>query len=151
MSVVTEYLQARGVPFEVLKHPRAFTGVAEARALGIEADEVLKTVVVDTERGHVLAVVPGDRRLDMHLVREAVEDPHAHLATEPEIEGDFLGFELGALPPLGSLLDSETYVDVEVRHEIVVFAAGSQTESIKVRMEDLFREEDVHFAPLAGE
>ncbi|MBI2238274.1 MAG: hypothetical protein HYU54_07110, partial [Actinobacteria bacterium] len=37
MSVVTEYLEARGVPFEVIEHPRAFTSVAEARALGVEA------------------------------------------------------------------------------------------------------------------
>lgn len=152
MSVVTEYLEARGVPFEVIEHPRAFTSVAEARALGVEADEVLKTVVVDTDSGHVLVVIPGGHRVDMKAVREALGDPHAHLATELELEDDFADFELGALPPLGSLLKANTYVDPDVlRHETVVFAAGTQTQSVKVHTPDLFRAEPVRYVPVAKE
>lgn len=149
MSVVTEYLESHGVPFKVLAHPRAYTGLAEARALGVEADEVLKTLVLDTTAGHAVVVIPSSRRLDMHLVRQAVGDPHAHLATEHELEGDFTGFELGAFPPLGGLLGVELLVDPEVReHERVAFAAGSQTESVEVRTEDLFRGEPARFVPL---
>jgi len=152
MSVVTEYLESRGVRFEVIEHPRAYTSVAEAKALGIDADEVLKTVVVDTGGEHVLAVVPGSRRLDMALVKDALGDKHAHLATEDELQGDFNQFELGAIPPLGSLLRANTYVDPEVlRHETVVFAAGRQTESVKVRTHDLFKDEPVRYVPLAKE
>jgi hypothetical protein len=35
-----------------------------------------------------------------------------------------------------------------MRHDTIVFAAGSQTESVKVRTADLFREEPVTVAPL---
>ena len=52
-------------------------------------------------------------------------------------------------PPLGSLHGAPTYVDPEVmQHDTVVFAAGTQTESVKVRTEDLFRNEPVTTAPL---
>jgi hypothetical protein len=51
MSFVTEYLERRGVGYEVAEHPRALTSMAEARALGITADEVVKTVVLVTDRG----------------------------------------------------------------------------------------------------
>lgn len=152
MSVVTKYLETRGIPFEAIPHPKAFTSIDEARAMGVDADEVLKTVVVDSGNRHVLAVVPGSKRLDMHLVRTALEDPHAHLATEDELERDFPTFELGALPPIGGLADAETVVDPEVRqHETVVFAAGTQTESVRVRTEDLFKSEPVRYAPLVRE
>jgi len=152
MSVVTKYLEQRGISFEVIPHQRAFTSVDEARTMGVEADEVLKTVVVDTSSRHALAVVPGSRRLDMHRVREAVGDQHAHLATEDELARDFPRFELGAFPPLGSLLGVETFVDPEVsQHETVVFAAGTQTESVRLKTADLFRDEKVHYAPLVRE
>ena len=35
-----------------------------------------------------------------------------------------------------------------MRHDTLVFAAGTQTESVKVRAEDLFRTEPVTVAPL---
>ena len=150
MSVVTEHLERRGVAFEVIPHRQAYTSIDEARALGIAADEVVKTVVVKAASGHVLVVVPGARRLDMTLVRNAVADSHARLATEDELAQDFEEYELGALPPLGSLVRSHLYVDPEVMgHDTVVFAAGSQTESVKVRTQDLFDGEPMTVVPLS--
>jgi Ala-tRNA(Pro) deacylase len=149
MPTVTEYLEGRGVSFEVIPHDRAYTSIEEARALGVAADEVLKTIVLNTEAGHALAVIPASRRLDINSAQEAVGDKHAQFATEEEMERDFPDYELGAVPPLGSLTGAPTYVDPEVMgHETVVFAAGSQNQSVKVRTEDLFRDEPVTRVPL---
>ena len=64
----------------------------------------------------------------------------------------FPGFELGAIPPLGSLLGIPMYVDPEVlQHETVAFAAGSHTESVKIRTEDLLRDEPHTVAKLTRE
>lgn len=144
MTTVTEYLERRGIPFEVIPHDRTYTSIDEARALGISADEVVKTIVLDTASGHALAVVPASRRLQMSQVRDAVGDNHAKFADEEELERDFPDVELGSFPPLGSLMGVPTFVDPEVfSHETVVFAAGSQNQSVKVRTEDLFRDEQV--------
>lgn len=139
---VAEHLRARGLAFELVPHAEAYTSIDEARAIGIAADEILKGILVKTGSGYALAVVPGVRRLDMGRVRDAVGDHHARLATEEELQRDFPDFELGALPPLGSLLGVPAFVDPEImEHETVVFAAGTQTESVKVRREDLFQQE----------
>ena len=107
----------------MLPHRQAYTSVDEARALGIDADEVLKTLAVRTGSGYALMVIPASCRLDLHLAREALGDNHARLATEEELGRDFGGYQLGALPPLGALIGAEVYVDSEVlRHEIVAFA-----------------------------
>jgi prolyl-tRNA editing enzyme YbaK/EbsC (Cys-tRNA(Pro) deacylase) len=149
MSITTDYLAGAGVAFEAVAHDKVFTSIDEARALGIEADEVVKTLLLDTAGGHALAVIPGSRRLDMKLVEAAVGDKHAHLATEQEILRDLPGFELGSLPPLGGLLKARTFIDPEVmEHGTVVFAGGTQTESVKARTEDLFRGEQVTVAPI---
>ena len=46
MTQVTDYLKTHGVPFERIVHQQAYTSVAEARALGIDASEVIKTVAM---------------------------------------------------------------------------------------------------------
>jgi Ala-tRNA(Pro) deacylase len=149
MTQVTAHLQTRGVPFEPIAHQRAYTSIDEARALGIDASEVLKTVAMRVAGGYVLMVIPATCRLDMHLAQAAAGDRHVRLATEQELLRDFPGFELGALPPLGSLLGAPLYVDQEVlQHETVVFAAGSQTESVQLKTADLLRHEQVTALPL---
>ena len=85
----------------------------------------------------------------MHLVQAAVGEHHVRLATEDELRRDFPGIELGTLPPLGSLLGAPLYVDQEVlQHEKVVFAAGSQTESVQLKTADLLQHEQVTTLPL---
>ena len=149
MTQVTEHLRTRGVPFEPIAHRQAYTSIDEARALGIDASEVLKTVAMRVAGGYALMVIPATCRLDMHLVQAAVGDHHVRLATEEELLRDFPGIELGALPPLGSLLGAPLYVDREVlQHETVVFAAGSQTESVQLETADLFQHEQATALPL---
>ena len=150
MTLLTDYLDGKEIEHEVLMHERAFTGIQEAHALGIKADEVLKTVIADTRDGHVALVLPSGERLDMSLVRKVLDDPGATLANEDEITHDFGGFELGALPPIAPLLGVDTIVDPTVRdHGPVIFAAGTQTESVKVEAEALFAFQPVRFAQIA--
>jgi Ala-tRNA(Pro) deacylase len=144
MTVVTEYLETKGISFEVLPHEPAFTAAQEARALGVDPHVVAKTLLVDTRWGRALVVVPGDRRVDPDLLCDAVGDHDARLAGETEILGSFPQHQLGALPPLGSLLDLPTYVDGDLmRHEHVVFAAGSQRVAVRASTPELFELEHV--------
>lgn len=152
MSLVTDYLDSRGVPYEVLRHEPTTSCVEEAGALHMDADHVLKAVVIDTRGRHVIAVIPASTRLDIHLVRKALRDAHAHLATEDELQGEFPTIELGGAPILGWVLDAETLVDSTVLdRETIVFAAGTRTESVRVRTLDLFRGEHAGFASIAAD
>jgi Ala-tRNA(Pro) deacylase len=84
-------------------------------------------------------VIPASRRLDVHLAREALGDNRARLASEEELGRDFPDYELGALPPLGALLEAQVYVDPEVLgHDTVTFAAGTQTKSVRMSAQELF-------------
>jgi Ala-tRNA(Pro) deacylase len=144
MAEVIEYLETKEIPFEVLEHERAVTALEEAATLHLDPHVVVKTVLVDTRWGRILAVIPGDRRIDMQMLRDAVGDHFAHLASEVELTGVYPRLELGTLPPLGRLLELPTFVDGDVmRHEWVVFPAGSQTEAVRARSRDIFDREHV--------
>src|SRR5689334_924008 len=149
MTQVTEHLQTHGVPFEAIAHQQAYTSIAEARALGIEASEVLKTVAMRVAGGYALMAVPPTCRLDMHLVQAAAGDPHVRLATEQELLRDFPAIELGALPPPRSPPGAPPYLDQDVlQPETPVFAAGSPPESVQLRTADLLQHEQVTTLPL---
>ncbi len=152
MAAVLEYLQGRGVPFQVIPHQQTATSLAEAHALGIPEEEVAKTLVVIASYGPALMVIPASRRLDMDLVIQAVNDPEARLATERELQKAFPDYELGALPPLGLFLLAPMYVDPAVTdRESITFAAGRQDVSIRMITKDLFRDDPVVIAPLTAE
>ena len=149
MSKVTQYLADRHVPFTTLEHQDAATAIAEASALVLPPWKVAKTVVLDTKEGHVLAVVPADRRVDLHLVRAALDDPHARLADEAEIMRDYPSYELGAIPPIARLTGTVTLVDPEIaRLESIVFASGRQDESVRIETQDLLDDPQVRVLPI---
>lgn len=141
MTTVTKVLEDEGLEFKVLHHARAETSIGEALTLGIRPEQVAKTVVLKSGERYVPMVIPASRRLDIRRAREALGDHHARLATEEEMREDFPGLELGAFPPVASLFGTPAYVDPEVlEHETIVFAAGEQTESVRMRTADLFPE-----------
>lgn len=139
MSSVTEHLASQGVDFEVLHHEPTQTSKAEAHALGLHEDEVVKTIVLDVRTGHAFAVLCADCRIDVDKVSAALKSRHVSLASEDEIRRDYPEFELGAIPPLGALARTPLIVDERVlEHDEVVFAAGTQEESVRMRTQDLF-------------
>lgn len=150
MTIVTEHLMQQGIRFEVLPHPRAASALSEALSLGLSADEVIKAVVLDIGTGHALAILPASRRLDLGLVREAVGDPQAKLASEHEVQHDFPQFEPGAMPPLPSLLHVPVVIDPAVfAHRTVTFAAGTQRESVRTSPEGLFTGATIVVTPIS--
>lgn len=82
MTRLTDYLDRRDIGYEVLEHDRTFTGIDEARALGVKADEDIKVVICDTESEHVALVLPSGERLDMNLVRDRLHDLKTTLAED---------------------------------------------------------------------
>ena len=71
---------------------------------------------------------------------------------EEELQRDYPDFELGAFPPIGSLLHAPVYVDPGVmRHDTIVFAAGNAETSLRARTEELFRDENPVVTPLVRE
>ena len=151
---LSEYLESSGKPWESLSHSETLSSVDEARALGIDPDEVAKTLVLKGREGYALAVIPGGHRLDMHKVRDATGDKTIRLASEDDLKRDFPDYELGAAPPAPGLLDLRAFVDPTVgSREWIVFAAGTHTDSVRMKTVDLIELSDFREADLvdAGE
>lgn len=139
---VKEYLDGKQVDYEVITHRRVLSTIEEARALGIDADEIAKTLVIHVTHGaagQALVVVPGSRKIGRDNIRQVFGTKHVRLALEDEMSRDFPQFELGAVPPLGELLDLPVYVDERLlSHDTILFTGGTHTDSIRMQVHDFF-------------
>ena len=150
MTLVTDHLEHLGVNFEVLPHAPTETALEQAMALRLDPSTVLKAVVLVSVTGPALAIVDASSRVDLDVVREALDDPTVAVASETEIERAFPEFEPGAMPALPSLLHVPVVIDqAALAHPRVTIAAGIQRESVRLRPDDLLHGGAVTTAPIS--
>jgi Ala-tRNA(Pro) deacylase len=141
MEDVTGFLEEAGVDFDVLEHERTERAADEATALGMDAEEVAKTLVLVAPSGNVRAVLAASERIDLHKVASVVGvgAKKVHLASEDDLARDYPDFELGAVPPFGGR-DDQVIVDERLAaRDSVVVEAGSHDRSVRLKADDLVR------------
>lgn len=153
MADVTSFLEEAGVDFEVLEHAHTERAVDEAKALGVAAEEVAKTLVLATPSGNVRAVLPASERLDLHKVSDLLEAPHkqVHLASEDDLARDYADFALGAVPPFGGQKDQVIVDSRLTERDSVVLEAGTHEQSVRLKAADLLRLTKARVADISKE
>ena len=149
VAAVTEFLEREGIFYEVVEHERTQTAVAEARAAGVPAADVAKTIVLRDEVGLRLAVIPASERLDMHKLRQALASRGLRLVTEQEMAKEFDEFEVGAVPPFGSMFDALELVDERLlEHDRVLCGGGDHEHAVLVDPRDVVRAGEARVADI---
>ncbi len=139
-TVVTEFLERHGVPYEVVEHERTQTAAAEARAAGMPTADVAKTVVLRDQEGVRLAVIPASHRLDLHKVKRELGSKGLRLVTEQEMASEFADFEVGAVPPFGPMFHALELVDERLLdHDRILCGGGDHEHGVLVDPHDVVR------------
>jgi len=125
-----------GVSYETRAHPKAFTVGEIAEAEQVPGEQMAKVVMVHSDEGLVMAVVPGDQRLDLDKAKTALNSTGVRLATETEFSSHFPDCEVGAEPPFGALYGVPMLVDNTLRSEEITFNAGTHTETLTMALND---------------
>jgi Ala-tRNA(Pro) deacylase len=134
---MVDYLKRNGVSYEVIEHAPAFSAHEVAVASNMQDKDSAKTLIVHADNKHCMVVMPADHRLDEHLLSEAIQAKHLHLAQEEDLKPLFPDCELGAMPPFGNLYALPVYIDKSLtQDEEIVFNACSHTKSIRLKMND---------------
>ena len=150
---LVEPLREQGLELELLPHRRTMRAAAEARALGVLAQTVAKTLVVRDDEGTCIrAVLPASARLSLDRLAAAVGAASVQLLTESELVSTYPQFELGAVPPFGGPAGDRVVVDRRLAEcDHVLFEAGVHDTSLRLRTEDLLRVADAQVADIAAE
>jgi Cys-tRNA(Pro)/Cys-tRNA(Cys) deacylase len=126
-------------------------GVAVARALGVDAARVYKTLVARVDGSDlVCAVIPVERRLDPKALARAVGGRQATLAERAEAERR-TGYVRGGISPLGQRQQLPIVVDERaLGHATIYVSAGKRGLQVELAPGDLTRLSGAQVAPVAS-
>jgi Ala-tRNA(Pro) deacylase len=131
------FLDSRGIRYVSINHSRSFTATEIAESVHVKGRDFAKTVIVKIDDALAMIVLPANRRIVLHDLREWLANPHVRLATEDEFRGAFPDCEIGAMPPFGNLYDMPVYVAASLVDEPeIAFNAGTHSEVLKMAYAD---------------
>jgi prolyl-tRNA editing enzyme YbaK/EbsC (Cys-tRNA(Pro) deacylase) len=115
------------------------TAAAAATAVGVEAAQIVKSILFMCDGRPVLALVPGDRRADAGKVAAAAGAEYARVAGPDEVLSA-TGFEPGAVAPFPSLHVTRVLLERELlRYPMVWAGAGSPKHMVGLSPIDIAR------------
>ncbi|TQS42287.1 Cys-tRNA(Pro) deacylase [Cryptosporangium phraense] len=150
----TQALTKAKAPFTVheYEHDPASGSYGEeaARALGVPAARVFKTLVAQIDGALHVAVVPVTGELDLKALASAVGKKKAAMA-DPTLAERTTGYVRGGISPLGQRKRLPTVVDASAAgHETVFVSAGRRGLEVEVSPTDLTRLTNAVVAPIAA-
>ena len=138
LACVAELLSRERMPYVVYHHPPAYTAQEQAAASHIQGHSAVKVVICIADGHPVQAVVPSHYRVDLERLRLAVSAAELRLADEKEMAAIYPQFEIGAVPPFGTLYGHPVFIEqCFVGEPEMVFNAGTHTESVCMHYGDL--------------
>ncbi|MBN2303250.1 MAG: EthD family reductase, partial [Anaerolineae bacterium] len=145
------YLDSHDVPAEII-YPGQPTPTVEkaAEALGVEPDQIVKSVLFLVDNKPFLVFACGTRRVDFQKLADRlnVSKKKVKLAA-PEQVLDLTGFAVGTVPPLGLKTPMPAYLDPSVQaHEVIYAGGGGDNAMLKITSADLLKISDAEIAPM---
>src|SRR5438552_2675305 len=127
-------LEQKGVPYEELHHPEAYTAQAVAQREHITGHRVAKVVVAMVDGRPVELVLPASRRVRLDRVRDLLGAREARLATEDEMSRYFTECEPGAIPALRHWPNVDILMDQSLRVAgDILLQAGTHCDAVRMR------------------
>lgn len=131
------FLAQHRIRYTTQKHPTAYTAQEIAAALHVSGKQLAKCVVVNTDKGVVLAVLPAASLIDFAKLKKVLRAKKLELAHESDIKRAFPDVEIGAMSVFGNLYNVPVVVDKALAaSEQIACNAGSHTKTITLRYKD---------------
>lgn len=125
----TVALDRAGVAYEIRAYehdPRASSyGREAAEALGVEPGRVFKTLLVDTDRGLGVTIVPVDTTVDLKAAAAALGAKKATMA-DPAVAERTTGYVVGGISPLGQKKQLPTVLDGSAEQHATILVSGGK-------------------------
>lgn len=137
---VQEAAARSGVPFHIRRFPEGTkTSQDAADAIGCDVSQILKSLVFTVDDEPVLALLPGDLRLDTAKLAAAGGGSVAKRA-DLEVVRAATGYAAGGTPPFGHATPIRIFADPRLRRYDVVWCAGGTPDTVApLAIDDLVR------------
>lgn len=129
-TTVRDFLDDAGVRYDLVPHDYTPNSRRAAEAAHVPPDQVAKPVILEDEKGYVMAVVPASRRVEIESLQHQL-GRQLVLATEPELDDLFTDCRQGAVPAVGQAYGVQVVWDECLAAcPDVYFEAGDHTDLV---------------------
>jgi Cys-tRNA(Pro)/Cys-tRNA(Cys) deacylase len=137
---VTRFLDSKKIKYTAHELPAEKIGAVEAaQILNVPESQVFKTIVTTREKGKpVLAVIPGDRSVDLKSLASFLNEKKMSLPTQNEAE-KLTGLQAGGISPL-ALINKGFQVVIDSAcetYEEIYISGGQRGINIQIGVKDL--------------
>lgn len=142
---VIEHLKKNKIKFEQIAHKTVFTAFDLAKTLKEKLNRISKTLVIKTDKGYVLVVLPADRMVDFAKLKKLLGAKKIEIAKE-KVMKDVFKIKPGTVTPFATLHKKvPLYIDKAlIRAKEILVSAGSYTDSLRLKVSDLMKAEENH-------
>lgn len=135
--MLEDFLQANDVKGQILEFEEEVARCNQVTELE-QTIPVAKSILFAHEKGFVLAIIEGKKKVSQSKLAKCVGATHCRLATAAEVE-NVTGYMVGAVPPI-SIYGVETILDPGVLSHIWVLAGGGSTHALlKIQSKEIER------------
>ncbi len=152
---ITRLLDTRKISYTAFETPAEKLGAQKtAQLLNVAPEIVFKTIVALREKPGkaILAVIPGNRALDLKALAAALGEKKIRLATLREAE-QITGLQAGGISPL-ALVNKGFQVVIDqsaVSHPLIHVSGGQRGLNLRLNAKDLAELTRARFAPISTE
>lgn len=112
------------------------TSELAALALGVEKGQIAKSLLFITEKGPLMVVTCGDKRINQKKIKETLSLKARFANAEQVLE--YTGYTPGGVCPFALKTNLPIYLDVSMRNYPVVYAAaGTSNTAVPVTFDEL--------------
>ena len=138
---IKNYLDKKGAKFVIVTHKKVYTAYDAAQTLKKKLDEIVKNLLVKTNKGFVLVLLPASKRVDLNKLKKLMNAKGMGVKkVEIPKEGTMVRvFKVkpGALGAFGSVHELEVYMDKNLQKvKKAIFPTGSFTDSVEMAMKE---------------
>jgi len=136
---IINLLEVSHASYQVICHEPVYTSEQAEAISGLSLSQGAKTIVLSAKDAFVIAVIPGDKKLDMKKVARCLGLKKVRFATEDEVE-KVMRCKIGACYPFGSFINVRMIVDPSLAQEQkIAFNPGKNDQSIIMDTADYLR------------
>lgn len=151
---VTRFLDSKHVNYTAFELPAEKLGALKtASLLNVPPEQVFKTIVArrDKPGKAILAVIPGNRALDLKALAAVLGEKKMHLPSQKEAE-IMTGLLAGGISPLALINKGfQVIIDESARKLGEIHVSGGQRGlNIRLPVKDLAKLTSARFAPVAS-
>ena len=132
------YLKSKNVPFSMVRLTSIpITAQDVERLYGCGLNQVLKTLVLESDKGPIIAVLQGNKKLDFNKLKRMFGCSRAQLAPAPAVI-EITGYAIGSVSPFGIPQKVMKVMDAQIFNESRLnMGSGDQLIGLELTSSDL--------------